>query len=236
MSRLVLLRHGLSLGNEDHRVTGKLDLPLSQMGIQEARRAAPLLSHFSFERAYSSFMSRAVQTKDIIYGELGISPPTLRTGLLDSRSYGDLEGCTKQEIEARFGAQALRKYKRGVGAESIPPNGESFESVGERVWLLYTQFLKLDMLRDFDSLVISHGNVLAALIKRLDGLDDDAALDVYPHHCTPIVYEFKPSFGHGGPWLDITARYELLPSQADIFSNAFAGSPVSWMPQSVIQG
>jgi 2,3-bisphosphoglycerate-dependent phosphoglycerate mutase len=64
MKRIVLLRHGESTWNKDNRFTGWTDVDLTEKGIADANQAGILLKEkgFHFDKAYTSFLKRAVKT------------------------------------------------------------------------------------------------------------------------------------------------------------------------------
>lgn len=64
MKRIVLLRHGQSQWNLENRFTGWTDVDLTELGVQEARRAGKQLrdAGFYFDKAYTSYLKRAVKT------------------------------------------------------------------------------------------------------------------------------------------------------------------------------
>ena len=68
MKQLVLIRHGQSLWNAENKFTGWVDSSLSQRGIKEAIKAGKLIKEFDldFKIAFTSFLSRAVDTLNII--------------------------------------------------------------------------------------------------------------------------------------------------------------------------
>lgn len=68
MKRLVLIRHGESTWNQENRFTGRTDVDLTEKGIQEAQNAAQLLraSGISFNKAFTSYLKRAVKTLNTI--------------------------------------------------------------------------------------------------------------------------------------------------------------------------
>ncbi|MEO8812014.1 MAG: histidine phosphatase family protein, partial [Caulobacteraceae bacterium] len=61
MPRIVLLRHGQSQWNLDHRFTGWVDVDLTPRGEAEAVRAGTLIAGAGlvFDRAYASVLKRA---------------------------------------------------------------------------------------------------------------------------------------------------------------------------------
>ena len=70
MAKLVLVRHGQSLWNLEDRFTGWVDVPLTEKGREEARRAGELLQEIRFAVAYTSVLTRAQETLEIILSVL----------------------------------------------------------------------------------------------------------------------------------------------------------------------
>ena len=65
MPLLALVRHGQSLWNLEDRFTGWIDVPLTEKGEEEARRAGELLKDIDFQVAYTSALSRAQAYREI---------------------------------------------------------------------------------------------------------------------------------------------------------------------------
>ena len=72
MKRIVLLRHGESLWNQENKFTGWTDVDLSPKGIQEAIKAGDLLKEkgFVFDKAYTSYLKRAIKTQNYVLDRL----------------------------------------------------------------------------------------------------------------------------------------------------------------------
>ena len=64
--KLVLVRHGLSVYNDQNRFTGWKDVDLNQQGRDEAKQAVELLKSYKFDMAFTSNLIRAQETLDII--------------------------------------------------------------------------------------------------------------------------------------------------------------------------
>ena len=64
MKKLVLLRHGESVWNQENRFTGWTDVDLAEKGMNEAKEAGRLLREqgFVFDLAYTSVLKRAIRT------------------------------------------------------------------------------------------------------------------------------------------------------------------------------
>src|SRR5205814_9611654 len=130
MPTLVLVRHGQSLWNLENRFTGWVDVPLTEKGEAEARRAGELLKAFRFDVAYTSVLSRAEETLRIILETMGARMPIIRDQALNERHYGDLQGLNKEDTAKRYGAAQVKLWRRSYDVP--PPNGESLELTAPR--------------------------------------------------------------------------------------------------------
>ena len=69
MSKLILIRHGhtsLNIPGQEERLRGWLDVPLSNQGKREAKETARIVKTFSVKTIYTSDLTRAIQTSEII--------------------------------------------------------------------------------------------------------------------------------------------------------------------------
>lgn len=98
MTKLVLIRHGQSLANQENEYTGWSDSPLTAQGIREAKIAGEKLRQTGivFEHVHTSVLQRAIKTADIVLAELGQEYlPLTKTWRLNERHYGALRGLNK---------------------------------------------------------------------------------------------------------------------------------------------
>lgn len=115
-ARLVLLRHGESLWNQEGRFTGWMDIDLSEKGRLEAREAGRLMhnSGFVFHMAYTSVLKRAIRTLWLVLDEMDLMwIPTYPSWRLNERSYGDLQGRKKLEADEIYGMEQVHRWRRG---------------------------------------------------------------------------------------------------------------------------
>lgn len=66
MTKFIFVRHGQSIGNLTGRYLGQFDGRLSELGIEQARRAAEYLKDEKIDTAYASDLLRAYETGSII--------------------------------------------------------------------------------------------------------------------------------------------------------------------------
>ena len=128
--RLFLVRHGETRHNREGRVLGRAAHGLTDMGRRQATAAVTALSGESITTLYSSPLSRARETAEVIGTKLGLAVHVAEA--LAEVDAGELEGLTSQEMRARF-PEFMALWDRDPGAAPMP-GGESLAHVQERVW------------------------------------------------------------------------------------------------------
>ncbi|HVE47200.1 MAG TPA: histidine phosphatase family protein [Acidimicrobiales bacterium] len=162
MARLLLLRHGQSTWNAEHRWQGMADPPLSHLGEQQARRAAAWLAGAAppLSGVASSDLQRSRRTAEIIAAELVLGEVDVDPALRE-RDVGDWSGCTSEEIAARW-PDDLRAWREG--RLTRPPGGEDDASLVARV----LPALERLCARPAELvLVVTHGGAIRALERHL---------------------------------------------------------------------
>lgn len=153
--RLYLVRHGQSTWNVERRIQGQtLSPPLTELGRQQARRAAMQLAQTGATTLLTSDAMRALQTAEIIGPVLGLSPTS--TSLLREQHWGELQG--QMSDDAWASAALLRD-------DEPPPGGESRRYVRARL----EQLLRSDVLRNAAGpvVLVSHGATIAQAVRLL---------------------------------------------------------------------
>lgn len=188
MARLVLLRHGESQWNLENRFTGWVDVPLTPRGIQEAKNAGDKLRGFTFDRAFTSVLARAIETLRLTLEAIGQSNlPVEKNKALNERMYGELQGLNKAETAKKYGEAQVKIWRRSYDVP--PPGGESLKDTAERVLLYYEQTVKPYLLKGETILVAAHGNSLRALIMELEQLSREQVLELNIPTGAPVLYE-----------------------------------------------
>ncbi len=184
---LVLVRHGQSQWNLENRFTGWVDVPLSEAGIEEARKAGELLKGMKFDYAFTSALTRAQETLRIMLEIIGQTDvPIERDQALNERHYGDLQGLNKDETAAKFGKEQVHIWRRSFDVQ--PPNGESLKDTRDRV-LPYYQAKIEPLVKDGKRILIAaHGNSLRALVMTLDNVSQQAITDLNIPTGAPMRY------------------------------------------------
>jgi broad specificity phosphatase PhoE len=194
--RIVLVRHGLSSFNVDHRIQGRDDLSaLTAQGVEQALAAGRALTDLRLQAAYSSPLRRAADTSRHLLSAHGQGlEPDLRHDLLEI----DLEpwsGLRRDELRQRFPEQEAiwrqaphtLELERGDGRRYNPLAELLLQASTFREHLLNQHRHALEG-ADATVLVVAHNAILRCLVLALLGLDgegfrrlrlDNASLSVF---------------------------------------------------------
>ena len=234
MYKLVLLRHGQSVYNQQDIFTGWLDCDLSEQGIKEAKQAGQLLKEngFTFDVAYTSYLKRAIRTLWLALDEMDLLwIPTYKTWRLNERHYGNLQGLNKVEMVQKVGAEQVHIWRRSYDIPppsltindpmhpshdlryaSIPkeelPATESLALCVKRVMPYWEQEIVPAITAGKKLIIAAHGNSLRGIVMHLDGLSKEEILELNIPTGFPLVYELDEN-------LKVIKKY-YLGNQEDI--------------------
>lgn len=189
---LVLSRHGESEWNLKNLFTGWKDPGLTEKGVEEARAGGRRLKALgiSFDIAFTSALSRAQRTCELMLNEIGQpNLETIRDWRLNERDYGDLSGLNKAETAAKYGDEQVHIWRRSYDVP--PPGGESLKDTVARVLPYYVETILPRVMRGERVFVAAHGNSLRALIMVLDHLDDKTIPTLELKTGVPLVYRLN---------------------------------------------
>jgi 2,3-bisphosphoglycerate-dependent phosphoglycerate mutase len=215
MMKLVLLRHGESDWNKENRFTGWTDVDLSEEGRLQAREAGRVLKAegFTFDVAYTSVLKRAIRTLWIAMDEMDLMwIPVNRSWRLNERHYGALQGLNKSETAVKFGEDQVKIWRRSYDIPPPPleetderypghdpryrdlsphdlPLTECLKDTVARFLPYWEQTIAPDVRDGKKVIIAAHGNSLRALIKYLDGLSEEAIINLNVPTGMPLVYE-----------------------------------------------
>ncbi|OQO90941.1 phosphoglyceromutase [Saccharomonospora piscinae] len=220
LGTLVLLRHGQSTWNAENLFTGWVDVPLSELGEQEARRGGELLVDAGLlpDVVHTSLLRRAISTANLA---LDVADrhwiDVRRDWRLNERHYGALQGKDKKQTLAEFGEEQFMLWRRsydtppppiepgaeygqdadpryaGLGAEL--PATECLKDVVARLLPYWESSIVPDLRAGRTVLVAAHGNSLRALVKHLDGISDADIAGLNIPTGIPLRYDLADSDG-----------------------------------------
>ena len=193
MTEILLIRHGETVWNQQGRMQGQHDSPLTPTGLQQARQLARRLKTVSFTTLYSSDLGRAHQTARCIADETGHAVVSERG--LRERDFGIFEGLTNAEIKSRYPEDYVLFERRDP--EYAMQDGESAARFRERV----VSTLEVIALRHAGETVVtvSHGLVLDALYRTACKMPLDVPRGFPLLNCSVNTFRHTP-----GGWLAVS--------------------------------
>ena len=150
--RVAFVRHGETDWNRQRRIQGHTDVPLNDVGREQAREVGRRLAAGSWDCVLSSPLARAVGTAELLAHVLD-APPPYRVGGLVERKYGRAEGLPVNEVNELW-------------PDGEYPGSESLVHLGER-----GRAVVIEVLNEYegDLILVSHGALLRATMSVLTG-------------------------------------------------------------------
>ena len=165
-TRILLVRHGQSLGNAEQRFGGHSATPLSERGFAQAGATARALAREGVSAIYSSDLLRAVQTAGPLARETGLE--VVGTDAFRERSVGRMEGLTFEEAASQFPAEYAALLRRDF--EHVLLGGESYRQLLDRAARELDRAVERH--RGGTLVVFSHTGTICILILHLMGALD----------------------------------------------------------------
>jgi broad specificity phosphatase PhoE len=180
---LVLARHGESTWNDERRIQGQEDPPLSRRGEEQARKLAQRLACGRWAGFYVSDLERARATAAEIAAQIGQEPVPLRE--LREVHLGSWQGLSREQLVERFPAE----WEAWVRKPSwdIVPNGEGAGPFETRVADVLGQVVSRHP--DGDVLVVTHGGVIQVALLQAIGRPSDGNFPFLIHNASLTTLE-----------------------------------------------
>jgi 2,3-bisphosphoglycerate-dependent phosphoglycerate mutase len=213
--KLIMVRHGQSIWNLENLFTGWTDVDLTPLGCDEARQAGRELKREGLvpDLVFTSVLKRAIRTQWLMLEQLDLLwLPVERHWRLNERHYGALQGLNKAQTVARHGEAQVQIWRRSYDIappalsadderqprfdpryREVPvadlPATESLKDTLARVLPYWDQRLAPELRRGRTVLLVAHGNSLRALVKMLDGLSEQAIVELNIPTGVPLLYD-----------------------------------------------
>ena len=212
---LVFIRHGFSEWNAKNLFTGWRDVNLTERGVEEAKAAGKKLldANFEFDIAFTSVLTRAIKTCNIVLEESHqLWIPQVKYCRLNERHYGELQGLDKKATAEKYGDEQVHIWRRSYDTlpplldpkdpnsahndrryahlpADVIPDGENLKVTLERVLPFWEDQIAPALLSGKRVLVVAHGNSLRALAKHIEGISDADIMDLEIPTGQPLVYK-----------------------------------------------
>jgi len=199
LTKLLLVRHGITEFNSARRFAGYSDVELSATGHRQVERLRDRLADDKIDAVYSSDLRRALVTAEVVSS--GHKLDIVTCPELREVNYGNAEGLTFDEISRLYPEVAESVVNFSPRLEF--PGGESLEEFANRT----SRFL--DKLKGHEPaqtiLVVSHGGPLRVLVFGLLGIDmghwrqfrfENASLSIVETHSRGAVLSLLNDTAH----------------------------------------
>lgn len=175
--RLFLVRHGQTTANVERIFAGQSDVMLTEQGRQEALAIRPILADFTFDRVYTSDLTRAIETQKLALPD-AVSTPT---PLLREFDEGDLLGIKFEDAFAIHGREFI------VTRDYRPFHGETADMACDRL----RKFLFMLEKDPCDNVIaFAHNGMMACMLRLVLNAPVDLAAMKSPN-CSIQVFEFN---------------------------------------------
>jgi probable phosphoglycerate mutase len=165
---VLLVRHGQSTWNAEHRFQGQADAPLSEAGRAQAKDVAATVRGWAGGRAatvVTSDLERAAVTAEALADALDAGPPVLDPDLREIDA-GAWQGLLHPEIEAGW----PEPYRRWRDRDDVPAGGgERASEAGRRVVAALRHHTAAARRRDRVLVAVGHGASLRAAMSPVLG-------------------------------------------------------------------
>ena len=210
-STLILVSSGESIWDEEKKITGWTDVPLSETGVNQCKEAAYLIGNRKIDVAFTSFLKRGIHTTCIILDEIDQNCTKIKKHWrLNPRHFGTVQGQLRSEAEKLEDYEEMRKGlskrfpKMSEGDEAHPshdlryalvhskslPSTESLLDTQNRLLPYWFDKIAPCLLKGKTVLVVSHNNTIRALRHFWKDFEGEVS-DLEVAACVPRVYEFN---------------------------------------------
>jgi broad specificity phosphatase PhoE len=188
MTTVYLVRHGQTAWNREEVFRGRADIALNETGREEALLAGQYLKKVAVNAIYSSPLSRAVETAEVIarYQDKKV---LISDGLIDI-DFGQWQGVSHEVVMERYG-ELYRQWKDNPHMVRFP-GGETLEEVRERALRAVDEILLEHS--DETLVMVSHRVVNKTLVCGLLGLDNSHFWKIGQDTACINVLEFGEGF------------------------------------------
>ncbi|CCO24700.1 histidine phosphatase family protein [Maridesulfovibrio hydrothermalis] len=168
---IAIIRHSVTEWNEEGRIQGHLDSPLTKHGRELASGWKEALNPATFDAVITSDLGRTIETAGIITE--GLDLPALRLPGLREQDWGEWSGLTLDELNVKFPGKLDAEVAKGWNFR--PNNGESRHETSIRaIESLEKGIHEIAEIVDKENpkvLAVVHEGVLKTIIYKLAGHD-----------------------------------------------------------------
>ncbi|MCT4594706.1 MAG: histidine phosphatase family protein [Anaeromicrobium sp.] len=158
MTKLIMVRHGETTWNIEHRAQGSKNIGLTENGLNQAKLLAQRLKHYNIDKIYSSDLDRAFHTAEMVAKEL--NQQVIKDNRLREMSFGRWEGLRISEIKEKYEDEFI--VWRNNPHKALIPQAEKLIDVQNRTLEIINHIIKENKGKTI--LIVSHGISIKSMI------------------------------------------------------------------------
>lgn len=189
--KLYIVRHGETNWNKERRVQGHTDIPLNDYGRHLAEETARGMKNIRIDMAYTSPLSRARETAQIILGDRDV--PLYDEERIKELSFGSYEGLCCSGENREPGSDEFNKFFTDTENYVSPEDGETVAELFKRTGDFLKEICTREDLKEKHILVSTHGAAMTALLNHIKGNMSAADFwrDEVPPNCSVTIVEVQ---------------------------------------------
>lgn len=188
MLRIYFVRHGETLWNTLKIFQGSSNSPLTEKGVEQAKKLGAFFEDINFDFVFSSTLERAIQTTNLI-----LDKKEKNIVLLDELKeicMGKVEGIPREDFEKNFPEEYFNFWNNALEYNPIAYNGESYYELLKRVEKALKTIIKSSP--SGNVLVVSHGVTLKAIFNIINKKDiSEFSKQEVPENTSFTVVEYE---------------------------------------------
>lgn len=188
MTRLYLIRHGETLWNKKRKTQGAKNIKLSTLGKLQAEYLGKKLKDKNIDILYSSDLSRAYQTAEIVGKH--IKKPIHLLPEIREMNFGQWEGLTIDEIQLKY--QDVYDIWKDAPHIATIPGAETLLQVQERAMKGVNSIIKNNNGKNIA--MVSHGATIKTLIFKLLDIDLSNYKKIRQDNTAVNIIDFKEKY------------------------------------------
>lgn len=214
---LIIMRHSICYGLDNHIINGWKDFPLTEEGLEEIRCVAKKIPVTSIDKVYSSYISRAYDTANNLLKELNIPLTVNKDIRLNERHYGFFQGMPKEKAATYKEYNTLSDSSDALDNSLIPmsdkeydmqleeyskklniskdklklPKAESILDVEKRLNEFLSQEIFIPENENNTILIVGHANTVKLAVKYIEKLTFEETSKLRFATCGMRIYQFE---------------------------------------------
>ncbi|MBX2857256.1 MAG: histidine phosphatase family protein [Cellvibrionaceae bacterium] len=199
MTTIILVRHGETVWNVEHRFMGHSDSPLTELGQQQIAALGSRFQSITFSALYSSDSPRALQTAEAIAGKSGKSVQLDQE--LRERNMGVLQGLNKEELASQY-PDYWQTIEAGEYLKLNVPQGESGEEFNTRAVNIFRELARRHQGETI--VAVSHGGLICTIFRYVLNLPYGRDIKFYCANTSVSIFSCEDAQWTLETWGDVS--------------------------------